>query len=772
MPETRTVGGIQIEVGGDSSKLLAELDRDDKALSSFRAKASGAASGVGALAQASEGNGQALNRMREKLSRTQGAFGQLSMAMGQTTGAAKYAQQGFGLMATSMGAAGPVGIAIAAAAGLMAVLNNRMEEAEAKTKALDDAWQKAVDSAKNLRDAAGAIRFQQARDTTTNEAVAKDPGHEASIRRQAELAQQLLDLTVQKAGAERAIADIVTKAEAKRKEETLALSHSERTQENIMRITEQMHKSIDDNTEALRGQVATLADGINNIDKAKDGVKDWAKSQKDAADALERYNRALEASINKRVAAVIKSVDISLGQSQEDLLWKDLANGSKHPEMQPANDWDTHGQTVLGKQIDDEVTAALHEFSSLKDQMDLLGGAALKVTNGLISLSHAPDSVTTALDFAATAAGATAINLQAVGESSGEARKHLKELTDQINAAAEASAQNTASSIEAGHGFEMLGGALGKMAGTALGNMVAPGIGGAIGGGVGDVLGSLLGGMIDKLAPVGDLLQFVMDGLTNLVGALEPLFDPLRTLGRVIYMFLIGLAPLLSTLAKFAGPLVMIVVEIIAVFQPLIDVAANLLFGFLFMTPVLDLVGMGLDYLAKGLGMLVDVVYSVYDAFAGLVNTVVSWIRSIPGFEKFGSLMDANESFTQSGQFSAAATPDGRGLLGVQTSDMGAGLRNWLGAINHNTDALNASSRTLGNVPDAFKVVLSEYNAQDPVHRGGRHVTATDGSSNAGVTVYVGNERLTRTWSRAEQQLHNIRYGHMNEDPRWRSPGD
>lgn len=770
MTETRTVGGVQIELGGDAGKLLAELDKGEKAVLAFKSKAASAAGGAGQLAEANNENGKALNQMREKISRAQGAFGQLAGAMGETTGAAKYATQGFGTMASMLGAAGPLGIALAAATGLLALMNHKMEEAEAKSAALDARWQSLVDTAVSLRNAAADMNVEQRQDTTTNAAVAADPAHEASIRRQADLSRQLLDLTTQKLAVDKSIDQTIEAAKAKQTETIRALKGSERSHEHIAEIMKATREDIDNQTEALKGQAATLSVGIKQINEARSGVDGWAKSQKEAADAMERYAKAIDAAKEavkelKQLHADQAFAQSALNLSSPGALSNPLTpNGMtiatpSTPYVAPINQMVTRVQALNG-----ELQLATGVFKSLTDYIDYDYQNAL-YEDTFAWRQHA--SVGT------NVAGNLAINLDDLGESSRQAKDRLNALTDAANAARGAFAKDATNAVLGGSAFQMLGGMAGSAVWTAAGTALGGPAGGLIGGGIGEALGSMLGGLVDKLQPVIDYVQIFMDALAGLIGVLEPILDPLRLMGKLIFQFVMGgIAPAIGSLAKALGGIVLIAVELVAVFEPLIEIVVRLALGLVLLSPVMDSLAIGLGYVARGLLMLVEVIDQLYNAIAGVVNTVVGWIRQIPGFEDWGQMMDTDRSVNQ-GYFHGG---DGSGSFGDPTATLGAthtiqpGMQRWLDALHDNTDALHESQRVIGNVPDGFKVVLAEFQAQDarPGHR--RHISA--GNDDGSVTVFVGGERLTRVVSEAEAAAKNLRYGGMNDDDRWRSPGD
>jgi hypothetical protein len=279
----------------------------------------------------------------------------------------------------------------------------------------------------------------------------------------------------------------------------------------------------------------------------------------------------------------------------------------------------------------------------------------------------------------------------------------------------------------AGAGGAKLASTVGGVVGSIFGGAA---IGEAIGGALGGVLGKALDGLIESLS----VLTPLFDAVAVVMQAFQPQLIVLREMFIVLGNSIIAFAPLLLQLAKPWASVTLIVVRLLSAFLPFVDV---LVVGLSALVSFVDLLTIGVRWLDEHFFIpLVNGARSVFNGFVDIVNTVVGWIRSIPGFEKFGVMMTHMESGTSS---LIAAFDDAAGSLreeaGAPGYSVGTDDPRRL-AIEAAKEAAKAAARardggagadaadavsgmSLTNMPSGFKGAALAFAAADSVSGAG-----------------------------------------------------
>jgi hypothetical protein len=240
----------------------------------------------------------------------------------------------------------------------------------------------------------------------------------------------------------------------------------------------------------------------------------------------------------------------------------------------------------------------------------------------------------------------------------------------------------------------------------AIGAGVGPMVGAAVGGPLGAALGALLpilGQMIDKLAPVIDLLAavadglglFIQNGLSELLGALSLLSDPIQdllaALGVLVGSALRPLVVLFTVLVGAVGAVISMLAQVIVALSPFIEMLAWVFWTF-------TTLGTAIFGLFFDLNTAVGTLKAGFDWFTETMlrsaiafnNAIVKVVRSL-GLKGFGKYLDRED-------FRGGGDP-----IDENTS-----------AVNENTRALRDFAREFRNMPQNYKAFGAVYASQDP----------------------------------------------------------
>lgn len=240
----------------------------------------------------------------------------------------------------------------------------------------------------------------------------------------------------------------------------------------------------------------------------------------------------------------------------------------------------------------------------------------------------------------------------------------------------------------------------------AIGAGVGPMVGAAVGGPLGAAIGALLpviGQMIDKLAPVVDLIASIVDGLGLLIEhALSELLVGLPVLGVALQDLLAAVGLLIgsalrpfvtavtTTLGVVSG-IISAVALVLTAFSPFVELLAWFVSGFA--ATFFNLIGLFFDLnvvvgnLNAGFMWFLDTMLGSAIRFN---NMIVKIARDVFGLKGFGKYLE-KEDFR----------PDGN-PIDENTS-----------ALDNNTQALRDFTREFRNLPQSYKAAGAIYGVQN-----------------------------------------------------------
>lgn len=237
----------------------------------------------------------------------------------------------------------------------------------------------------------------------------------------------------------------------------------------------------------------------------------------------------------------------------------------------------------------------------------------------------------------------------AVVEAQAEQTEAAAAFADKMNKKIVPGIVGAIKAVESGTIGSQVGAELGGMAGAAIGNMLLPGVGGAAGGAIGSALGGIMGSAFDELIAALGVLTPVFDLLGDLIATMSPALIVLREmLAAVADMLFKALGPplmgIFNALAKLMYPILIIFEALAPILGLFLNVAINLLLGFL--VPVLDLVASLFQFLSeKVLIPVAKVFLMAYNSVVDFINGITYFVRNIEiagqkPFESFGVILD------------------------------------------------------------------------------------------------------------------------------------
>ena len=240
---------------------------------------------------------------------------------------------------------------------------------------------------------------------------------------------------------------------------------------------------------------------------------------------------------------------------------------------------------------------------------------------------------------------------------------------------------------------------------------VGPVIGTMVGGPLGTAIGALLpvlGGLLDKLAPVIDLVADISEGLGLLIeNALGQLLSLLYPLGDSLKVLLAAVGQLVGAAVRPLVTILVAAVTGVSMFISLISAAVVFLTPFIEMlagvlsvvlTSGLSLIGLffNVDDAISGMTKAADdFAYGIIEAVANINNAIVKWARGSLGLKGFGELMFASQ-------------------FGLLDDDEDAATEDNTDAVEANTQALRDFAREFRNLPQNYKVAGAIQAAADP----------------------------------------------------------
>ena len=240
---------------------------------------------------------------------------------------------------------------------------------------------------------------------------------------------------------------------------------------------------------------------------------------------------------------------------------------------------------------------------------------------------------------------------------------------------------------------------------------VGPVIGTMVGGPLGTAIGALLpvlGGLLDKLAPVIDLVADISEGLGVLIeNALGQLLSLLYPLGDSLKVLLAAVGQLVGAAVRPLVTILVAAVTGVSMFISLISAAVVFLTPFIEMlagvlsvvlTSGLSLIGLffNVDDAISGMTKAADdFAYGIIEAVANINNAIVKWARGSLGLKGFGELMFASQ-------------------FGLLDDDEDAATEDNTDAVEANTQALRDFAREFRNLPQNYKVAGAIQAAADP----------------------------------------------------------
>lgn len=747
MAETRNVGGVGVEVTADAAKMMAELDQAIKKMQAMNSAAATTAVATDKVSAAAERSGGRMKALGEGLGRSAGAMSALGAVAGQATGQLGAVGQA---MAQLTMAAGPVGVAMAAAAAATYLMSKAMKEQEEASAAVDAAWDVNVTAANKLKVATMALGTQLQLAIEIQNARAADPGNASKIEAEIKAQREFFEAAKLVGEKEKEIQDTIQKSRDALKESIKHIDDYSGRAQVIAEIMKESKTALDEQLKPLQGALANLK---QNANAAKDNItltNTLTESTNKAAAAAAAHADAL-ARGKAHMAAMVQQMREMAASKWVDSM---LPNGG---QLQSTQDYSQQQADFVPQLQQSKWLASSDDAAESADAL----------SEGIDEAHNAFGTFVSDLE-----AGTNAVNAGLNGFDK-DMEDFRREIADAVKAQQEANAA-TAGTLVSSVGEGKFFSAAGGMAGSAIGAM-APAMGIPVdpmtGSAIGGALGTMLGSLLDALDPVVTIVQILMDALGELVGMLVPVFMPLIDVVKVIASILVnGLGPTLMSLAAPIGMLIQVIANVLTIIEPFITLFLDLFTQFSLGAPFIKMLFGPLEFLANILQAVIPAVYSFYNAIVAVVNKVIDWIRTIPGFGEFGTYLTERQ-YTGSGTFTPEHTTIDPNADGPQeVTDEGV------------EKAVKDMGKELGNIPKSFKVALEEYRAQDTQSAGpawGTGKTTIPGVGQPGGPgsmmggVWLDGRLVGSAMSKVNDRRAVLQYGNLRpKNPRWNNPGD
>ena len=448
----------------------------------------------------------------------------------------------------------------------------------------------------------------------------------------------------------------------------------------------------------------------NDVEQKMEDVRVSAK------EIFEEYQKAMDLGImaveqQNKVNQMVQNKQLAESQQADEDAAKDAENAGKKGQQgtkasvdKSAEDLAKHVADVEGK-MGEQIAAAFYANGEAAVAMQTLGLGLL--ANTLSIQSRVPENFTPppppppipdAYDEFISS-----LSEFDWGNMADESMKAARAIDAAGQAFASAASDVAVATIQGGASGG--GQALGSMAGSALGMATGLDPTGAVGGALGGMIGGMLGKTIDELMEALGVFTPVFDAVAVVVQALQPIFLILGEASTIVGDLLLQLAPIVMDFAAPISAIILILLRVVEAIMPFIGIIITLVHYFVVF---LDIITMGAQWLDNNVfRILVEASRVLYNGFVDAVNGIIRFIRIIPGFDKFGTLMN---------KVSVATTDlvDKFGEATVAAEDKG----NADDKATEQAEDLSTYKATSANVPSGWK--RSEFaSAQSSMTAGG-----------------------------------------------------
>lgn len=383
----------------------------------------------------------------------------------------------------------------------------------------------------------------------------------------------------------------------------------------------------------------------NDVEQKMEDVRVSAK------EIFEEYQKAMDLGImaveqQNKVNQMVQNKQLAESQQADEDAAKDAENAGKKGQQDAASakasvdksaeDLAKHVADVEGK-MGEEIAAAFYANGEAAVAMQTLGLGLL--ANTLSIQSRLPENFTSPPP--PPPPDAYDEYLSTIGEfdwgkMADESMKAARAIDAAGQAFASAASDVAVATIQGG--ASGAGQALGSMAGSAIGMATGIDPTGAVGGALGGMIGGLLGKTIDELMEAMGVFAPIFDAVAVVVQALQPIFLVFGEASTIVGDLLLQLAPIVMDLAAPISAIVLIFLRIVEVIMPFIGI---IIAAVHWIAVFLDLITLGVQWLDnKVFRVLVEASRVLYNGFVDAVNGIIRFIRTIPGFDKFGTMMN------------------------------------------------------------------------------------------------------------------------------------